>query len=555
MTTLGQRVCVLAPIGRDAELSCQMLRSEGIDAVACESIEVLCRSITDEAGALLIAEEALGPSALRTLVDCLDKQPPWSDISVIVLAGDQFTASSQRPLTVLGPLRNVTILERPVRRLILARTVAIALRGRRRQLELRAHLEARADLLRREQLASRMKDEFLMTVSHELRTPLTAIYGWARMLVTGQIRDDQKRRAIETIERNAQAQTQLVNDLLDVSRAISGKVRLDVRSMDLSHVVLAAIDSAQPAADAKGIHLDAMLDPNAGLISGDRDRMQQVVWNLLSNAIKFTPRDGHVRVTLEKQATQVELTVTDTGSGIAPEFLPHVFDRFRQADAGTTRQHSGLGLGLAIVRHLVELHGGSVAVESPGVGAGTTFRVLIPLTLPKREAETKPLERGPAVDAPRGTDARRLEELRVLVVDDEPQARELFSAIVEHAGAEVRVAGSARDAIAIVQSWTPDVMLSDIEMPLEDGYVLMNELNALDGLSHRPIAVAITAHSRPEDRMRALEMGFSWHLPKPVEPSELVTVIASLTGRGLKSALSSIQSRPDPRAAHHDTGT
>jgi signal transduction histidine kinase/ActR/RegA family two-component response regulator len=531
MTSLGQRVCVLAPFGRDAELSCQLLRSEGIDAVACDSVEALCASITDEAGALLIAEEALRPAALRALVDCLDRQPPWSDIAVIVLAGDQFTASNERPLAVLGPLRNVTILERPVRRLILARTVSIALRGRRRQLELRAHLEERAELLRREQLASRMKDEFLMTVSHELRTPLTAIYGWARMLVTGQIREDQKRRAIETIERNAQAQTQLVNDLLDVSRAISGKVRLDVRPMDLSHVVLAAIDSAQPAADAKGIHLQAMLDPHTGLISGDRDRMQQVVWNLLSNAIKFTPRDGRVRVTLEKQNAHVELVVSDTGSGIAPEFLPHVFDRFRQADAGTTRQHGGLGLGLAIVRHLVELHGGSVMVESPGPGAGTTFRVLIPLTLPQREGEARTRERAPAVEATPAWDSHRLDELRVLVVDDEPQARELFSAIVEHAGAEVRVAGSARDALAIVPSWPPDVVLSDIEMPFEDGYVLMDGLNALDGSARRPIAVAVTAHSRPEDRLRALEMGFSWHLPKPVEPSELVAVIASLTGR------------------------
>ena len=262
-----------------------MLRAEGIDAAACDTIERALRVDHRRAGALLIAEEALTPAALRTLVDCLDQQPPWSDIAVIVLAGGQFTASSERPLTVLGPLRNVTILERPVRRLILTRTVAIALRGRRRQLELRAYLEERADLLRREQLANRMKDEFLMTVSHELRTPLTAIYGWARMLVTGQIREDQKQRAIETIERNAQAQTQLVNDLLDVSRAISGKVRLDVAAVDLSHVVLAAIDSMQPAADAKGIHLagDAR-SATPGRFRAIAIGMQQVVWNLLSNA-------------------------------------------------------------------------------------------------------------------------------------------------------------------------------------------------------------------------------------------------------------------------------
>ncbi|MCU1384547.1 MAG: multi-sensor hybrid histidine kinase [Acidobacteria bacterium] len=531
MSDRDLRVCVLAPIGRDARLSCEMLQAEGIAASVCDSIEQICASIDDTTGALLIAEEALQPAALQTLVTSLDQQPPWSDIAVIVLAGGQFTASSERPLTVLGPLRNVTILERPVRRLILARTVAIALRGRRRQLELRAYIEERAELLRREQAANQMKDEFLMTVSHELRTPLTAIYGWARMLVTGQIREDQKRRAIETIERNAQAQTQLVNDLLDVSRAMSGKVRLDVQPVDLSHVVLAAIDSMQPAADAKGIRLQASLDPTAGPVSADRDRMLQVVWNLLSNAIKFTPRDGHVNVVLASRADQVELVVSDTGSGIAPDFLPHVFERFRQADAGTTRQYGGLGLGLAIVRHLVELHGGSVTVDSDGPGRGTTFRVAIPLTVPQRSVveEKVPgaLQAGQAAGA---RSVRRLDDLRVLVVDDEPQARELFSAIVEHAGAEVRLAGSPRDAMAILRSWHPDVLLSDIEMPHEDGYVLMEQVTATDA-GQRPIAIAITAHSRPEDRLRALEVGFSWHLPKPIEPAELVAVIASLTGR------------------------
>ena len=536
MSGSGQRVCVLAPFGRDAALACDMLRNEGITAVACGTVEDLCASIDEDAGALLVAEEALRPEALQKMVDCLDRQPPWSDIAVIVLAGEQFTASSERPLVVLGPLRNVTILERPVRRLILTRTVTIALRGRRRQLELKAYLEERAELLRRERLASHMKDEFLMTVSHELRTPLTAIYGWARMLVTGQIREDQKRRAIETIERNAQAQTQLVNDLLDVSRAISGKVRLDVQSVDLRQVVLAAVDSMQPAADAKGIQLQTILDPDAGPISGDRDRMQQVAWNLLSNAIKFTPSGGRVEVTLEQRDSQVELAVRDTGSGIDAAFLPHVFDRFRQADAGTTRQHGGLGLGLAIVRHLVELHGGSVTVESAGADAGTTFRVLLPLTSRRRPGAEKALPPAPAVEVVPQRPAR-LSHLRVLVVDDEPQSRELFSAIVEHAGAEVRVAGSVRDALALMPSWAPDVLLSDIEMPHEDGYLLMERVTALEGLDQRrPIAIALTAHSRPEDRLHALEAGFSWHLPKPVEPSELVAVIASLTERSKTSS-------------------
>ena len=526
-----ERVLILAPIGRDAALSCAMLREAGFDAQVCGTMEHLAEAVSDEAGALLVAEEALTPDALKLLVDTLDHQPAWSDIPLIVLAGGEFTASSVRPLNVLGPIRNVMILERPVRRLILTRTVAIALRGRRRQLELRAYIEERAELLQREQLANRMKDEFLMTVSHELRTPLTAIYGWARMLVTGQIRDDQRQRAIEIIERNAQAQTQLVNDLLDVSRAISGKVRLDVQPVDLGQVMLAAVDSMQPAADAKEIRLETLVDPQVPAISGDRERLQQVVWNLLSNAIKFTPGGGRVQLQLRRLNSHAEIAVSDTGAGIDAPFLPYVFDRFRQGDAGTTRQHGGLGLGLAIVRHLVELHGGTVRVESAGADQGTTFRVLLPLTLARGEAVGRDPVRA-ALEAAPGVRVRRLRGARILIVDDEPQARELFSTIVENAGGEVRSAASARDASAILRTWWPEVLLSDIEMPHEDGYVLMEQVNAMERRDRRRIvAIAVTAHSRPEDRLRALESGFQWHLPKPVEPSELVAVVASLTGR------------------------
>jgi signal transduction histidine kinase/CheY-like chemotaxis protein len=530
----GERVLILAPIGRDAALSCAILREAGFDAAVCARMEELVAAVTDDAGALLVAEEALTPAALKTLVDALDHQPAWSDVPLIVLAGGEFSTSSLRPLNVLGPIRNVTILERPVRRLIMTRTVAIALRSRRRQLELRAYIEERADLLRREQLANRMKDEFLMTVSHELRTPLTAIYGWARMLVTGQIRDDQRQRAIEIIERNAQAQTQLVNDLLDVSRAISGKVRLAVGAVDLNQVITAAIDSMQPAADAKGIRLEVLTAPHAGAVVGDRERLQQVVWNLVANAIKFTAPGGRVEARLETRDSQAEIVVSDTGVGIDEKFLPYVFDRFRQGDAGTTRQHGGLGLGLAIVRHLVELHGGTVRVESPGPGQGTTFRVLLPLAVP-REAGLDSVRAGREQAAAAADSGRQLHGARILIVDDEPQARELFSTIVENAGGEVRLAASARDATSILRTWWPDVLLSDIEMPHEDGYVLMEQVNAMERRDRRRIvAIAVTAHSRPEDRIRALEAGFQWHLPKPVEPSELLVVVASLTGRAAK---------------------
>ena len=529
MTTAAGRVLVLAPTGRDGALSRDMLRNEGIEAQVCDTMDQLSAVPLEDVGALLFAEEALTSTAIRQLTDLLERQPPWSDIPVVLIVGAEFTSSGIRSKNVLGPLRNAMVLERPVRRLILTRTLEIALRARRRQWQLRAYLDERTELLHSEQLANRMKDEFLMTVSHELRTPLTAIYGWARMLATGAIRDDQRQRAVEVIERNAQAQTQLVNDLLDVSRAISGKVRLDVRPMDLQSLVLAVIDSVKPSADARHLRIEFDDDVAAGRIVADRERLQQVIWNLLSNAIKFTPAGGRVDVRLRRLDAQVQLTVSDTGRGIEPDFLPYVFDRFRQGDAGTTRQHGGLGLGLAIVRHLIELHGGTVSVESDGLGRGATFHIRLPAPIGRAEfMDTRHFH-------PSGADWQKtntLEDIRILVVDDEPETRELLCTIVENAGAEVRGAASAHDAVTVMRAWSPDVLLSDIEMPYQDGYVLMEQIATL-GLSvdRRPIAVAVTAHSRPEDRLKAVEAGFQWHLPKPIEPSELVAVVASLTGR------------------------
>jgi signal transduction histidine kinase/CheY-like chemotaxis protein len=537
MTSGEERVLILAPTGRDAALTCLMLRGGGLTAEVCRTVGDLCASVADTAGAIVIAEEALPPAAVQRLVMTLDAQPPWSDIPLIVLAGGEFTTSSLRPLNLLGPLRNVMVLERPVRRLILLRSVEVALRARRRQYEMRAQLKERAQLLDRERAAraiaesmNRAKDEFLMTVSHELRTPLTAIYGWARMLVTGQIHEEQKRRAIEAIERNAQAQTQLVNDLLDVSRAISGKVRVDVRPIDIEAAIRAAIDAIQPAADAKGIQVDTDLDPEAGQIAGDGARLQQVVWNLLSNAIKFTPRQGRVAIQLARKDAHVDIVVRDSGCGIAPEFVPFVFERFRQAEAGTTRQYGGLGLGLAIVRHLVELHGGTVTAESHGVGHGATFRVRLPVASSRERTEGDAEAATARRDGGRGT--KSLEGLSVLIVDDDAHARELFAAIAQNAGAETKQAASAQEALQMLAAWWPDVLLSDVEMPQEDGYVLMERVNALDRTGRRSIAaIAVTAHSRPEDRRRAIESGFHSHLPKPVEPSELVAVMVSLTDR------------------------
>jgi PAS domain S-box-containing protein len=392
----------------------------------------------------------------------------------------------------------------------------------------------RERLLSEAQEANRLKDEFLATLSHELRTPLTAILGWSRLLQMSNFDAAATARALGTIERNAQAQTQLIDDLLDTSRIITGKLRLEMRPVDPASVVAAAVETARPAAEAKDIRLHTFFDNGAGPISGDPDRLQQVVWNLLSNAIKFTPEGGRVEVRLERAGSRVEITVADTGRGIAPEFLPHVFDRFRQADQTTTRTHGGLGLGLAIVRQLVELHGGSVHVESEGEGRGTSFNVSLPLLALRRESPN---------DAPRTHEASargygelrcppELAGLRVLVVDDEPDTRELLAAVLTSCGAQVTLAASAADAFEHVERTRPDVLVTDIGMPEEDGYSLLTRIRELPPERGGEIpAAALTAYARAEDRVRALRSGFQMHVPKPVEPAELITVVANLAGR------------------------
>ncbi|MET0623818.1 MAG: ATP-binding protein, partial [Pyrinomonadaceae bacterium] len=403
----------------------------------------------------------------------------------------------------------------------------------------RARAEAEASAAENERLyteareANRLKDEFLATVSHELRTPLTAILGWAHMLRTGQVAGDSAGGAFETIERNARAQSQLIDDLLDVSRAITGKLRLDVRPVDPNSFIEAAVEAVRPAAEAKGVRVQKVMDTGLVSVSGDPVRLQQIVWNLLSNAIKFTPRGGRVQVRMERVNSHIEVAVVDTGAGIAPEFLPHVFDRFRQADQRTTRRHGGLGLGLAIVRHLVELHGGSVRAESEGEGRGSTFTVMLPVAPvyandPAQE-RVHPAARDtlPAFECP-----DRLDGLRVLVVDDEPDTREMLKAGLEHCGANVTTVGSAAEAFALIVGEPPHVIISDIGMPEEDGYDLIRKVRKLpaEGGGRVP-AIALTAYARAEDRMQALRAGYQMHVPKPVELVELAAVAASLARR------------------------
>ncbi|HEY8076424.1 MAG TPA: ATP-binding protein [Labilithrix sp.] len=378
--------------------------------------------------------------------------------------------------------------------------------------------------------AARMKDEFLATVSHELRTPLNAILGWVRMLRAGGLPEDKSARALETIERNAIAQTQLIEDLLDVSRIISGKLRLEIGAVDVAAVVENAIEAVRPSANAKHVHLERAIDPDAGPIQGDAERLQQVVWNLLTNAVKFTPPDGRVDVVVSRQAESVEIQVTDTGQGIPVEFVPHVFERFRQADGTSTRKHNGLGLGLAIVRHLVELHGGTVRAESAGPGTGASFSVILPIASERARAFERPpplrLVAGANLSPPSD-----VEGIRVLVVDDEPDARELLAAVLTSRKAKVTTAGSASDALRKLEQDLPDVLVSDIGMPGEDGYSLIQRVRALPAeRGGRTPAVALTAYARVEDRTRALVAGFNMHVPKPVEPAELLAVLASLAG-------------------------
>jgi PAS domain S-box-containing protein len=380
-------------------------------------------------------------------------------------------------------------------------------------------------------LAHVIKDEFLAVLSHELRTPLTAILGWSNLLAAGNLDAEDKERALETIARNARAQKQLIDDLLDISRIITGKLRLNVRSVELAPIIAAVVEGLRPAADSKSIEMVTTLEPLMSPVSGDPDRIQQIIWNLITNSIKFTPRNGRVEVKLERIHSHIEVTVSDTGQGIAPEFLHHVFERFRQSDSSSTRTHGGLGLGLSIVSQLVELHGGSITAESPGKGMGTVFKIVLPLLSIHSEARNR--ETSDAGEQQILTDRQpSLQELRVLVVDDEPDARDLIATVLTGRGAEVVAVESADEALQELEQQRFDVLISDIGMPLMDGYGLIERVRQLPiERGGRIPAAALTAYAGVEDRMHLLSAGYQIHIPKPVEPAELATVVASLAER------------------------
>jgi signal transduction histidine kinase/ActR/RegA family two-component response regulator len=517
LTAEDQRVLVLAPTGRDSAMTSRILRSAAIECQPCSNAEQLCERLKQGAGAILLADEALSVSALTRILQTLDEQETWSDIPLIV-----FPANGENGAVLLermGSRANVTILERPVRIEILLNAVKCALRARNRQYETR-------NLLVQLATADREKDLFLATLSHELRTPLSSILGWCRLLKSGQLDSEKTALALEVINRNATAQAQLISDILSVSQIIAGTLRIEPVPLDLNVVIGAAVDSVRPAAEAKIIHLDCFLEA-AGPILGDPDRLQQIIANVLSNAIKFTPPKGRITIRVAAAGANYEVTIRDTGKGIPAEFLPHVFDHFRQADSSYTRTEGGLGLGLAIVRHLVELHGGKVRAESEGLGRGATITIILPCYTERGES---PATSSAAVPG------RILDGLRVLAVDDDPDTLFLVQNVLREHGATVVAVNSSAAALEVIKADRPDVLVSDIGMPGQNGYdLLRNALAARQDAGPLP-AIALTGYAGQKDRESAFAAGYQAHLVKPFEPAELVHSIEKLAIQGRPSS-------------------
>jgi len=509
------------------------------DAIVSKTLEGII--VTWNEGARRIfgyaAEEVVGkPVTILLPPDRLDEE---KGIMERIFRGERVEQYETVRRRKDGTLFDVAITISPVKdssgRTIGASKIARDITQRKRTEEaLRGLAQEREGLLEVERTARReaervsiVKDEFLANVSHELRTPLNAILGWSHLIISGQLGGTDLRQGLETIARNARTQAQLIEDLLDMSRIISGKLRLDLQLTDLARVVHGALDSVRPSAEARGVRLRPNVEAEAGPVTGDPTRLQQVVWNLLTNAVKFTPRGGTVDVLLKRVSSHLEITVQDSGQGIPADFLPYIFERFRQGDASSTRRQGGLGLGLSIVKHLVELHGGSVEARSPGEGQGATFVVRLPLA-PVREDELG----GAATGHPPGYEDVDLAGVQVLVVDDEADAREILRRMLARCHADVITAPGAAEGLRLVRLRKPDVLVSDIGMPEMDGHAFIREVRRLPAEEGgRTPAVALTAFARSEDRTRAILAGYQIHVAKPIEPQELVATVASLAGR------------------------
>jgi signal transduction histidine kinase/ActR/RegA family two-component response regulator len=472
------------------------------------------------AGALLLTEEAMDDPAFARLAGLLDRQPSWADVPLLLFAGGNGTDVMLRTIRSIEALRNVTLFERPIRVAAVLSAIHAAVRNRLRQYEVRDLLAELREARAHAEAANRLKDEFLATLSHELRTPLNAILGWTSMLTRGQIEPDRLPRVFAALDRNAQAQAQLIADVLDVSRIVTGKLQLQLGTVDVSDLVAQAMDSLRAAATAKDIRL-AIEDEAQCVVRGDAGRLQQVMWNLLSNAIKFTPDRGTIRTMVSRDGAYVAISVLDSGVGIPPEFLPHVFDRFRQADQTTTRVHGGLGLGLSIVKHLIELHGGTVTASSAGAGRGACFRVRL------RAAERSGIDVGSASRSSPPPE-RDLTGRSILVVDDDASTREVVAAALERSGARVSVTASAAEGWKALRTSLPDILIADLAMPVEDGFSFMRRVRSevADSTTLPAIALSAFADLRSEESARAA--GFSAFVAKPARPESLLAAIERL---------------------------
>lgn len=509
------RVLVCAPIGRDAELTGEFLRDAAIPHLIRASVDELCATLQDEgAGAVLMTEEALDDAAFPHLASVLDAQPSWSDVPILLFVGSAQSGVAEHRLESVERLRNVTISERPVRLTAVLSAIRAALRSRERQYDVRDLLDALHRARAEAETANRLKDEFLATLSHELRTPLNAILAWTSMLTRGQVDAERLPRVFETLDRNAQSQARLIAEVLDVSRIVTGKLELLMTQVDVCDLVVHAAEAVRPEAASKKITLTIHEAPGC-ITRGDAGRLQQVVWNLLNNAIKFTPAGGTIDVDVRLDGTHIRIACRDTGVGIAPEFLPHVFDRFRQADQTTTRAYGGLGLGLSIVKRLVELHGGTVDVSSEGLGLGSVFSVRLP-----RDMSTRSVAVGTAAAA--HVTAVSLAGCRILVVDDDASSREVVAAALERSGAIVSTAASVREGWDVLVREAPDLLITDLAMPEEDGYSFIRRVRQVPGRGGEVIALAMSAFADSSSEAAARRAGFSGFLAKPARAETLL---------------------------------
>ena len=537
------RVLVFAPTGRDGVLAASAITEAGIPALHCRTARDLAREIQDGAGVVVVAEEALNVDVVHGLGELLGRQETWSDIPFIVLTmSGELAAQNDEHAASLEPLGNVTLLERPVRKRTLVSAVKTALRARSRQYEVRDHLEAlrrgeaeRERLLEAEQAAraeveasARAKDEFLAVLSHELRTPLQAMLGWIKVVSIDRVDAATRRRGLQAIERGTRAQAQLIEDLLDISRIITGKMRIEPRAVDVGAAVTAAVDGVAVGTTEKRVTIDTIVRASDVEVSADPTRLQQIISNLVSNAVKFSRDGGRIEVSVDQAGGEAVIVVKDDGVGIPAAVLPRVFERFHQADSSLSRQHGGLGLGLAIVRHLVELHGGRVTAESPGPGFGATFTVRIPVIAASAAGATPERARQPGRGRPWD---KVLRGLRLLVVDDDADTLELLVTLVEQAGAQPVPARSAAEALEILDRGGVDVIISDISMPGQDGYAFLRTVREREARYGHVPAMALTAHARPEDTRQAYLAGFEAHVAKPIDPGVLCQVIAKLADR------------------------